>query len=172
MDKQKALNLLKEVNLPSLKASQKRYEDSFQNIPQTDPWLLIKLGGKEFKLEYSFGAVRELFRLTQKNINNGDLKLEDLNDMDLMVTVLLCGLHTHQPELGKEELESHLTMKHRMYYAHCISKAIEVTQPEFDQLEDVIGSLQEIQAKLQEADDSNLPLPEIVPSPISGQAAE
>lgn len=169
----KALKALQGVDMKLIKSKQQAYETSFLNIPRTDPWVPILLRDREFKLEYSYSAAQEVMRLTNKNIFAGELKAEDLGDMTMLVGVLLCGLHTHHADVTDEEIGKLLTLKHRMYYVHCISKAMEVTQPDYDQLQDIIGDIQSMTAKLAELeeDDENVPLVETPHLPISGEPA-
>lgn len=170
-----AVRKIQAFDLNGFKDKQKKYEESVQAIPKTDPWINIRFGDTVLKIEFSFGAVREFYRESGKNINSGDLKMEDLNDMDLLFMVIKCGLRAHHPEITDEWLENALTMKHRLYYAQIISKAIEATQPDYDQLDAMMGDLKALTSGLEEeveAGDTTAPLPEIVPSPISGPLAD
>lgn len=172
---QKLVKTIQAFDLKKFTDGKQKYKDSISRIPQTDPWAAITLKGQGFKVEYSFQAVREFYRVSGKDISKGELRLEDLGDMDMLVQVLLCGLMTHQPDMTEETLLPLLTMKHRLYYAQVIVSAIEATQPDYDQLEAMVGDLQLLTASLEagaEAGDTTAPLPEIVPSPISGQLAD
>lgn len=168
------ISAINSLDLKGIKDKQAKYEASFMNIPQTDPWVPLVLKGEEWKLEFSYEAAQSVLRLTGKNIFAGELRESDLANMDMLVGVLVCGLKTHSQDVTIEAIAPLLTLKHRMYYAHCISKALEVTQPDFAQLQDMLGDVQNMTKALQdlEAGDTTAPLPEIVPSPISGEHAE
>jgi hypothetical protein len=174
MSTQAAINKLKKLDLTSINKKKVAYEQSFLNIPTTDPWVPITLGDKTYKLEYSYYAAQVILRETGKNIFAGELTVDDLSNMETLVSVLVIGLQTHQSDLPVEDVEKRLTLKHRMYYAHCISKAMEVTQPDLSQMEAVLGEIKDLTEELQslEAGDTTAPLPEIVPSPIFGEPAE
>lgn len=176
MNVKNQLRAIERLDLKRVMANQKRYEDAAIQIVRTDPWIPITLGKLgELKFELSFAAAREIYRRTDKNLNAGELKMEDLQNMDILCTVLTCGLMTHQPELTEAQIEANLTLKHRIYYAHIIGKAMEATQPDLADMESIIAELKALsdnsEAEL-EAGDTSAPLPEIVPSPISGGPVE
>lgn len=165
-----ALKALQGIDMKAIKGKQAAYDLSFLNIPTTDPWVPIKFRDAEYRLEYSYLAAQEVMRLTGKNIFTGELKVEDLGDMQVLVGVLLCGLHTHQPDMTDAQLASLLTLKHRMYYVHCISKAMEVTQPDYDQLQDIIGDIQAMTTQLEAmGEEKESPLEETQPSISFGE---
>lgn len=161
------LKAINKIDIGKLRERQSQFTASMENIPKTDPWVPIYFGTQLFKLEYSFGAVRNFFRETGRNLNTGDIQMEDLADMELMVAVLLAGLKTHHPELTGDDVADLISMKHRVYYAHTVVKALEATQPDMDQVLDAVGDMQDAISKLEGTADET-PLPEIVPSPISG----
>lgn len=147
------------------------FNTRMENICKTDPWVTIQLRSGDdaeiFKLEFSYGAVRKLFRATGKNLNNGEIDMTELSDMDFMCEVLAAGLSTHHPELeDTEKVASLVSMRHRVYYAHRIALAMQATQPELEDLNEIMADLDALKD-----DESAGPLPEIVPSPTSGQPA-
>lgn len=171
------MKAVKAISVQRIKEQGDAYEKSIQNIPKTDPWVNITLGDTDFKLEFSFKAVRDLFRSTGKNLNAGELRIDELKDPELLIKVLLAGLSVHNADLTEEDLVGRLTMRHRTYYAHVISKALEASQPDYLLLESVLGDLEELNNSLSgddelEAGDTSAPLPVILPSPISGDGVD
>lgn len=167
------LNALRGVDLKAIKSKQAAFEHSFQNIPQTDPWVPLNLKYQEFKLEFSFLAAQNIQRELGKNLFSGEITGADLANMDTLMTMLVAGLQVHHEGTTIGDIAPLITLKHRMYYVHCIEKAMEVTQPDYDQLQEVLDDIRSMTDKLEtlEAGDTTAPLPEIVPSPISGEPA-
>jgi len=165
-----ALDANKLSKVKSIMDGAKTFNQRIANIAKTDPWVEITLGGKTFKLEYSFGAVRRVLQATGLNINAGEVQMDHLSDTDFMCTMLTAGLQTHNPELTEEIVADMMSMKHRLYYSERISTAIRATEPELVDLEELIGNLESATSDVE--GDTSRPLPEIEDSPISGQPAE
>lgn len=130
-------------NLARLTHAKDQFRERVGNIVKADPWVPLILRGKEYKLEYSWGAVKDVYRKTGKNINAGEVTLRDLADPDFVCLMLRSGLLTHHSdEFGSkvlEEMEHYLTMRHMTYYTTTIQFALEAIQPDVDDLTRVLG---------------------------------
>lgn len=162
-----SLRLLKGIDMEKLQKGKKAYAAAIMEIPKTDPWVPIVLSDSEYKLEFSFGAVEEVFRVTGKDINAGEIDMQSLRNNGILTAVLLAGLHTHHPEMTEQELKSKLTMKHRLYYATCMAKAWEATEPDQSYLMELAAQIKSASSGI-EVEEDKRPLPEIVESPFSG----
>lgn len=150
------------------------FEGRIFELSKSDPWYPILLGSKdnerEYKLEFSFGAVRRLFQDTGLDISASDIQMDHLGNMELLLKVLTAGLSTHHPDITEEAVADLLNMRRRVYYAFVVSKAMQATQPDLEDIQELVNDVNSLQDM--EEGDTSAPLPEIVPSPISGQPAE
>lgn len=154
----------------------KAMEDKQRDIVRTDPWVYIELlngrdGYTKLKLEFSYGAVCDLYRDTGKNLQAGEINRDDLANMEFLAQMLFHGLTTWQPDVTLEKVQRMMAMKHRMYYVHTIGKAIEATNVGTEDMLELAAMVEQAQSQEGEVA-AELPLPEIVRSPLSGQLAE
>lgn len=166
-------NKIKQINKALTHA--RRFEQKIENISKTDPWVHIDMNGQpNMRLEFSFGAVREIFRSTGLDINAGDVGPNQLGDPDMLCKMLTAGLRTHHKQLMGEDAEewtaNHMAMKHRAYYQHKVMQAITATQPDLEDIEEMMAEAANVLG--QEEAEQVSPLVEIVDSPISGELAD
>jgi hypothetical protein len=99
----------------------------------------------DFKFELSFKAAYATSSAqTGIDISSGALTNEHLGNTDtLLKPSSRAALRIHHLGLRRRRLSwTCLTMKHRVYYAHVIGKALEATQPDYAELEAVVAELQ------------------------------
>lgn len=155
--------------LAKTKELRKRLSNIGMNIVKADPWVPITLrDGTRYKLEYSFGAVLEVFRETGLNINLGQIQAHQILAQDVFPILLAAGLRTHHagdPLLVEDGLLlDHVAMRHMLYYAECISQALDAVQPDQEELDAI---LEELRENAKESVDAPL-----VPMPISSDSGQ
>lgn len=143
---------------------------AFQTV-KVDPWVPITLGdGVERKLEFSFGAVVEIFQNTGFNINNGEVSASDLMDKKLAATLLKAGVSTHHPEVQKMDDPAFyhlLQMRHFEYYRACLMEALNAAQPDPEEVEKIFA----VDESEEKKEPVELPLPVTPISSTSGEPA-
>lgn len=110
------------------------------NIVKSDPWVPITLGGVEYKLEFSYGAVVQLYQKYGIEASNPASILGLLKDPERVAEMLECGMTTHNP-MSLAAVKALMTMRHMEYYRFAIQKAMEGTQPDPAALEEFVNSL-------------------------------
>lgn len=159
--------------METIKNSQSQMRGLALGIVDTDPWVEIKLQGKHFKYELSFGAVEDILRATGITVG------VDRITTDLIVSrlkeFLWAGLRTHHEDVFPARFEdaapmvaAMLTFKHLNYYVTVIENALTATQPDPEQMAAILGDLREATASLED----RRPLEEERTSDGSGDAAE
>ncbi len=145
-----------------------RFDDLALNILKVDPRVSITLRREGtdvgYFLEYSLGAVIEIFKSTGINLNTTQITPDQIANPGVFGSLLLEGLRTCQPTVfaayDDVSVLKLASMRHMTYYTVCISKALEAIQP--DQLE-----MAEIMEEMKEAQESD-PLPLMSTSSSSG----
>lgn len=127
-----------EAQLNKMKRFQEEFRKQMFNVVKSDPWVPITLGdGVERKLEFSYGAVVDVYQQTGFNINAGDINPSDLSNLDLLVALIQAGLATHDPTIKgmtMEQFRNLIRMKHVNYYIFAVQEAITATQPDQEML--------------------------------------
>lgn len=133
------------------------------NVIKVDPWVPVVLKGKEHKMEFSFGAVKELFRRTGLNLNRGEVDSDQLADLDFLCTIMLIGLKQGDPEnfkdVDQEKFEYMLDMRYMQYYRTAVQTALTSIQPDPAEVDRIMGVIEE-------DEDKQLPLAELVDPPV------
>lgn len=145
------------VDLKSVRKAQEDAKNKVYEIVKSDPWVPITLKDGTYKLEFSYGAVKDVFRRTGKNLQNGEVTPQDIGDLDFMIAMMLDGLKANHPAFEDMELDTFskkLSMRHMVYYAAMLNQALEAIQPDISDLERVYGEL-----KQQQADEDSRELP-------------
>lgn len=155
------MELTNEERLVRAIKAQEKIQALGLQIVDSDPWVPCRLHGKEYRLEYSYGAVKEVLRRTGVTIGMDVITTPIIGMESVFLPMLLAGLQTHHSDefikapgdydANLEKLADMVPMKHRNYYITCISAAIQATEP--DPFE-----MARIAAEARGDDDSQLPL--------------
>jgi len=151
-----------ESRVAKIQGLRRKLDEAAFNIVKTDPWVPITLKGEQFKLEYSYFAVKTMYQEAGMKLTDNGFDMALLSDPELLAKALMYGLVTHHPAFDAEAVERHINMRHRVYYANCIRKAIEATQPD----------LSDLDAETPAQEDSTDPLAGTGISLASGPSAE
>jgi hypothetical protein len=118
-------------------------------IVDTDPWVECKIGGKSYKLEFSYPAVVEIYQKTGMTVGVDEMSARDI--MNMLPQLLLAGLRVHHAdEFGEgidleneqqieRDLMKKVSIRHIVYFTTVISQALSAVQPDAEQLADILG---------------------------------
>lgn len=129
-------------DLEKYKKAQEFIKSTTVSISKCDPWVPIVLMGTELRLEFSYGAIKRVFRLLGQDLTVFAPTAEQLSNPEVMAQLLLCGLYTHQPDLREIDADRILEMMNpRMmaYYGATIQLALEAIQPDLSELDRIFG---------------------------------
>lgn len=127
---------------------------------KADPWVPIRLADdKVYRLEFSWAAAVEVFRETGININLGQLDMNKIMHMEVFPALLHAGLFVHHEKdlvvdgepLTQDELMFKVNPRYMVYYATCITQALEAIQPDQQEMEDIISELEATAKEVPEA---------------------
>ena len=146
--------------------AQRKIAELGLRIIESDPWVPVRFFNDEFRLEFSYGAVKEVFRRTGITIGFDELTTMQLGSPELMFTLLFCGLQVHHSGLFSkvEDLENAISPRHKNYYVTVLSQALRAVEPDPEEMFRIMAEAQE--------DDSQPPLLPVGISSDSGHDVE
>lgn len=107
---------------------QEKYLKRVLDLSRMDPHVLIRLDGKDYKLEYTMYSAK----LIKDELGIDMLKpidYEQGRDFGNLFGLIRHGLAKHHPELSEEDIQKIVSPRMFMYYAAIIREAMDLMYP-------------------------------------------
>lgn len=143
-------------------------QDLSLRIVDSEPFVMMKLGGKEYKYELSYQAAIEVFQKTGITIGVDSISSSLIMDVDVFPVLLVAGLRTHHEdefadfEASKSAVLKRISMRHLNYFVAVVQAALQAVEPDSDQLAELTTAMHELVNSRNEDLDTASPL-EVVP---------
>jgi hypothetical protein len=115
------------------KAKRGAYRSAIRETLTISPTVEVEFrDGQKFQLEFTLKTAMDFFKDTGKNIAQGELRGEDLEDLDMLVKVLWYGMAANQSSTRptQEELLGLISLRRIPYYQMMVSDALEAILPD------------------------------------------
>lgn len=107
-----------------------------EETSKSDPKVLIHLGGKDYFLEYTNRAVKDVMVHLGVNLLKDPFKLEDMQDPERFAKILFLGLRANHPDLTEDSMDDLITVRMWPYMMGCINTATQLFMADLSDIEE------------------------------------
>lgn len=129
---------------------QRGMQDLSLRIVDSEPFVPMKLGGKDYKYELSYQAAVEVFQKTGITIGVDNITPNLIMDKDVFPVLLVAGLRTHHEddfadfEAAKSAVLKKVSLRHLNYFVAVIQSALQAVEPDPDQLAELTTAMHDL----------------------------
>lgn len=108
-----------------------------QRVEETwklDPEVVIHLKGKEYTLEFTNFAVKEIAKHLQIDLLKSGIPQGSLQDSEILTGLIYYGLQEHHPEITKDQIDRMLSLRHYGYILNRLTEALSLFSPDMSDI--------------------------------------